>query len=89
MVHPGLTGLDYQKFLFWYGSHEENGLRNSSKVFSTFSRLLKVFKAFKIFAPCLNPIQYGLFLKHYGMGGGGIMAPLPGDSASSDHRGTR
>ena len=24
----------------------------------------------------LNPIQYGLFLKHYGMGGGGIMAPL-------------
>ena len=24
----------------------------------------------------LNPIQYGLFLQHYGMGGGGIMAPL-------------
>ena len=24
----------------------------------------------------VNPIQYGLFLKHYGMGGGGIMAPL-------------
>ena len=23
-----------------------------------------------------NPIQYGLFLKHYSMGGGGIMAPL-------------
>ena len=22
----------------------------------------------------LNPIQYGLFLKHYGMEGGGIMA---------------
>ena len=22
-----------------------------------------------------NPIQYGLFLKHYSMGGGGIMAP--------------
>ena len=28
-----------------------------------------------ILAINLNPIQYGLFLKHYGMGGG-IMAPL-------------
>ena len=35
-----LTGLDYQKRLFGYGFHEEHGLRNSSKVFSTFSTLL-------------------------------------------------
>ena len=24
----------------------------------------------------LNPIQYGLFLKHYGMGGGPLWPPL-------------
>ena len=52
MVQPNLTGLNYQKLLSWYGFHEEHGLRNSSKVFPL--TVIKVFKAFKVFAPCLK-----------------------------------
>ena len=54
MVQPSLTGLDYQKLSSWYGFHEEHGLRNSSKVFPLFQDCFKVFKAFKVFAPCLK-----------------------------------
>ena len=55
MVQPSLTGLDYQKRLFWYGFHEEHSLKNSSKVFFHYFKIvIKVFKAFKIFAPCLK-----------------------------------
>ena len=54
MVHPSLTGLHYQKLLSWCGFHEEHGLRNSSKVFPLFQDCYKVFKAFKVFAPCLK-----------------------------------
>ena len=54
MVQPRLTGLDYQKLLSWYGFHEEHGLRNSSKVFHFFKTVIKVFKAFKVFAPYLK-----------------------------------
>ena len=36
-MQPSLTGLDYQKLLYWYGFHEEHGLRNSSNVFPFFS----------------------------------------------------
>ena len=54
MVQPSLTGLDFQKLLSWYGFHEEHGLRNSSKVFHFFKTVIKVFKAFKVFAPCLK-----------------------------------
>ena len=38
--------------------------------------LLITFKVHNNATDGLNPIQYGLFLKHYSMGGGGIMAPL-------------
>ena len=51
MVQPSLTGLDHQKLLSWYGFHEEHGLRNSSKVFPVFETVIKVFKAFEVFAP--------------------------------------
>ena len=34
--------------------HEEHGLRNSSNVFHCFKTVIKVFKAFKVFAPCLK-----------------------------------
>ena len=54
MVQPSFTGLDYQKLLSWYGFHEEHSLRNSSKVFPLFKTVIKVFKAFKVFAPCLK-----------------------------------
>ena len=55
MVQPSLTGLDYQKLLSWYGFHKEHVLRNSSKVFFHFFKIVKeVFKVFKIFAPCLK-----------------------------------
>ena len=55
MVQLSLTGLDYQKLSFWYGFHEEHGLRNSSKVFPLlFKKVIKVFKAFEAFAPCLK-----------------------------------
>ena len=49
-----LTGLDYQKLLSWYGFHEEHGLRNSSIVSHFFKTVTKLFKAFKVFAPCLK-----------------------------------
>ena len=54
MVQPSLTGLDHQKLLSWYGFHEEHGLSNSSKVFHFFKTVIKVFKAFKVFEPCLK-----------------------------------
>ena len=54
MVQPSLTELDYQKLLSWYGFHEEHGLRNSSIVFHFFKTVIKVFQAFKVFAPCLK-----------------------------------
>ena len=49
-----LTGLDYQKRLSWYSFHEEHGFRNASNVFPLFKTVVKVFKAFKVFAPCLK-----------------------------------
>ena len=36
----------------WF--YEEHGLRNSSKVFHFSKTVMKVFKAFKVFAPCLK-----------------------------------
>ena len=54
MVQLSLTGLDYQKILSWYSFHEEHGLRNSSNIFPLFKTVIKVFKAFKVFAPCLK-----------------------------------
>ena len=55
MVQPSLTGLDYQKLLFWYDFDEEHGLRNSSKVFFHFFKTVtKVFKVFKVFVSCLK-----------------------------------
>ena len=55
MVQLSLTGLDYQKLLFWYGFHEEHGLRKLFKsFFHFFNIVIKIFKAFKIFAPCLK-----------------------------------
>ena len=54
MVQPRLTGLDDQKLSSWYGFHEEHVLRNSSKVFHFFKTVIKVFKAFKVFAPCVK-----------------------------------
>ena len=53
-VQPSLTGLDYQKLLSWYSFDEEHGLRNSSNVFPLFQTVIKVFKAYKVFAPCLK-----------------------------------
>ena len=35
---------------------------------------------------CINPIQYGLFLKHYGMGEGAIMAPTCNFAVSGGRR---
>ena len=46
-----ITGLDYQKLLSWYGFHKEHELFKSFPVFKT---VIKVFKAFKVFAPCLK-----------------------------------
>ena len=54
MVQPSLIGLDYQNLLSLYGFHEEHGLRNSSKVFPLFKTVIKLFKAFKVIAPCLK-----------------------------------
>ena len=54
MVQSSLTGLDYQKLLSWHGFHEEHGSRSSSKVFLFFITVIKVFKAFKVIAPCLK-----------------------------------
>ena len=54
MVQPSLTGMDCQKLLSWYAFYEEHGLRNSSNVFHLFKTVIKVFKAFKVFAPCLK-----------------------------------
>ena len=54
MVQPRLTGLDDQKLSSWYGFHEEHVLRNSSKVFHFFKTVIKVFKAFKVFEPCVK-----------------------------------
>ena len=54
MVQTSLTGLDYQKLLSWYNFHEEHDLRNSSNVFPLFKTVTKVFKEFKVFAPCLK-----------------------------------
>ena len=51
MVQPSLTGLDYQKLLFWHGFHEEHGLRTIQKFFPLFQDCYKVFKALKILAP--------------------------------------
>ena len=51
MVQPRLTGLNDQKLSSWYDFHEEHVLRNSSKVFHFFNTVIKVFKAFKVFAP--------------------------------------
>ena len=51
----GATEPHYKKLVFWCGFHEEHGLRNSSNVlFHFFTIVIKVFKAFKIFAPCLK-----------------------------------
>ena len=52
MVQPSLTGLDYQKLLSWYGFHEEHGLRK--KFFHFFKTVIKLFKTFKVFVPCLK-----------------------------------
>ena len=54
MVQQSLTELDYQKLLSWYCFHEEHGLRNSSNVFHFFKTVIKIFKALKVFAPCLR-----------------------------------
>ena len=54
MVQPSFTGLDYQKLLSWYSFHEEHDLRNSSNVLPFFKTVIKVFKAFKVLAPCLK-----------------------------------
>ena len=54
MALLSFIGLDYQKLLSWYSFHEEHGLRNSSDVFPLFNTAIKVFKAFKVFAPCLK-----------------------------------
>ena len=53
-MQPSITGLDYQKLLSLYGFLEGHGLRNSSKFFHFFKTVIKVFKAFKVFAPCLK-----------------------------------
>ena len=44
--------LDYQRLLSWYGFHEENGLRNSSKVFPLFQDCYKSIQSiYSICAP--------------------------------------
>ena len=54
MVQPSLTGLDCQTLLSWYSFHEEHGLRTLQTFFHFFKTVIKVFKKFKVFAPCLK-----------------------------------
>ena len=67
MVQLSLTGLDYQKLYFGMDSMKSMAWETLQKFFPLFKIVINVFKAFKIFAPCLkneaaNQLKANVFL---------------------------